>query len=380
MKVFAVLGGPSQTRSFSQTLSNEGILCIGSCEIAQPGAFYKENSPYIWPGIEPDQTSQLNTEFVKKQLAGGDAIYAGDKKFQHEKRTFTILSYDTSDGQYTPVWNHWISELKAAGVDVKGHVSYFLNLSTLQADAQTIVAKLKAINATTVIFTGDPIAPIYFTKEATKQKYFPEWVLSGTVYADTAVFARQFDQQQWSHAFGMSLIPPRIPVTESGYYATYTDCGKTAAPPAYNTQAIIYANMLLLFDGLELAGPQLSAQNFYAGVTNYPLLPRDPEKLRPVVSYGDHGIWPNGTDYGGSDVTGLVWWDPKAPGEDETGTNGIGQYRYMDNGRQFLPGDIPTAPMGLFKTANTVTYFQDSKNIEGTKPVPPSLKPLPCSD
>jgi len=50
MKVFAVLGGPSQTKSFSETLAHEGILCIGTCLIARPASFYKENSPYIWPG------------------------------------------------------------------------------------------------------------------------------------------------------------------------------------------------------------------------------------------------------------------------------------------------------------------------------------------
>ena len=130
-------------------------------------------------------------QFVKNQLVGKDTIYAGDPKFQKEKRTFVVLSYDTADGQYTAVWDKWINELKGAGVDVKGHVSYFLNLPTVQADAQTIVQKLKAIDATTVIFTGDPIAPIYFTTEATKQKYFPEWVMSGTVFADTAVFRPQ---------------------------------------------------------------------------------------------------------------------------------------------------------------------------------------------
>ncbi|HEY1740978.1 MAG TPA: hypothetical protein VGI86_19850, partial [Acidimicrobiia bacterium] len=379
LNVFAVLGGPSQTKSFSQTLANEGILCIGSCEIAQPGSFYKANSPYIWAGIEPDQTSQINVQFVKNQLVGKDAIYAGDTKFQKEKRTFAVLSYDTSDGQYTAVWDKWINELKGAGVDVKGHVSYFLNLPTVQADAQTIVAKLKAIDATTVIFTGDPIAPIYFTKEATKQKYFPEWVMSGTVFADTAVFARKFDQTQWKHAFGLSLIPPRIPITQQGYYAIYTDCGDNPAPSAYNTQGIIYGNELLLFDGLELAGPHLSAQNFYAGITNYPLLPRDSSDLRSVTSYGDHGIWPDGTDYGGQDTSGFVWWDPTAKGQDETGTVGTGEYRYMDNGKQFLPGDVPTTPMGLFSKTNTVTYYDSSGKYAGTKPVPDVLKPLSCS-
>jgi len=33
--------------------------------------------------------------------------------------------------------------------------------------------------------------------------------MSGTVLADTNVFARQFDQQQWAHAFGLQLHPRR---------------------------------------------------------------------------------------------------------------------------------------------------------------------------
>ena len=378
LNVFAVLGGPSQTVSFSQTLANEGILCIGSCLISRPGAFYKANSPYIWPGIEPDQTSTFNTEFVKKQLANKDAIYAGDAKFRKEKRTFAILSYD-NQGAFKPVWDAWKKKLEAAGVPIKGQVTYLLNIPTVQSDAQSFVQQLKAIDATTVLFTGDPFTPIYITKEATKQGYFPEWVMAGTVFADTSVFGRQYDPKQWAHAFGMSLIPPRIPVTQSRYYAIYTDCGKTAAPPAYNTQGIIYANEDLLFTGLELAGPHLTAQNFYAGMTAYPVPRRDdPADLRPVSSYGDHGIWPDGTDYGSTDTTGFVWWDPKAPGEDETGNTGTGQYRYIENGRQFLPGEVPSTPMGLFKTADTVTYYDNSGKYEGTKPVPASLKPLPC--
>jgi hypothetical protein len=380
MKVFAVLGGPTQTKSFSQTLADEHILCLGSCLISRPASFYKENSPYIWPGIEPDQTSAFNVEFVKKQLLGKDAQWAGDPKFVHEKRTFAILSYDTPDGGYKPVWDNWKKSLAAAGVDIKGQVNYFLNISTVQADAQALMQKLKAIDATTVLFTGDPFTPIYFTQEATKQGYFPEWVMAGTVFADTSVFGRKYDQRQWAHAFGMSLIPPRIPRNQQGYYQMYTDCGKSRPAPADNTQGIIYANELLLFDGLTLAGPKLSAQTFYDGLTNYPLLERDANHLRPVTSYGNHGIWPNGTDYGGGDTTGFVFWDPKAPGQDETATNGIGQYRYIDNGKQFLPGDVPTTAMNLFNDTNTVTYYDNSGKYTGTKPVPPDLQPLPCQD
>ncbi len=50
----------------------------------------------------------------------------------------------------------------------------------------------------------------------------------------------------------------------------------------------------------------------------------------------------------------------------------------MDNGKQYLPGDVPTAPMSLFDTSNTVTYYDSSGKYEGTKPVPAALKPLGC--
>ena len=50
----------------------------------------------------------------------------------------------------------------------------------------------------------------------TQQNYFPEWVMAGTVLADTNVFARKFDQQQWKHAFGLQLIPARVPKDAAG--------------------------------------------------------------------------------------------------------------------------------------------------------------------
>lgn len=380
LKVFAVLGGPSQTKSFAQTLANEGILCVGSCLVAQSGEFYKASAPYLWPGIEPDQASALNVEFVKKQLVGKNAEFAGDPKYVSKPRTFVILSYDTPTGQFKAVWDKWKADLEAATGQQVQQVNYYLQVATVQADAQVIVQKLKAIDASTVIFTGDPFTPIYFTQEATKQGYFPEWVLSGTVFADTTAFARQFDQQQWAHAFGMSLVPTRIPRNLGDAFQTYTECGTQPPPPAQNAQAIVYANWNLLMTGISLAGPKLTAENFQAGLFAAPLPQRDPGNLLPSTSYGDHGIWPAGTDFGGGDDTGLVWWDPKATGEDETGkTNATGEYRFMNGGARFRPGEIPTAPMALFKTDNTVTYFVDGPNAPaGTLPVPDALKPRSC--
>ena len=60
-----------------------------------------------------------------------------------------------------------------------------------------------------MILAGDPVFPTFLTKEATAQGYFPEWVVLGYAFTDTAVFGRQYDQKQWAHAFGVSLLPAR---------------------------------------------------------------------------------------------------------------------------------------------------------------------------
>ena len=70
-----------------------------------------------------------------------------------------------------------------------------------------MIAKLKSAGVTSVILAGDPVFPTFLTKEATAQGYFPEWVVLGYAFTDTAVFGRQYDQQQWAHAFGVSLLP-----------------------------------------------------------------------------------------------------------------------------------------------------------------------------
>jgi hypothetical protein len=64
---------------------------------------------------------------------------------------------------------------------------------------------------TTVVFLGDPVMPIYLTKAATDQNYYPEWIITGTVLTDSTALGRNYDQTQWAHAFGISSLPLRLP-------------------------------------------------------------------------------------------------------------------------------------------------------------------------
>jgi hypothetical protein len=355
LHAFAVLNGPTQTNAFADELTSRGVMCLGACLLAQPQGFYASHPGLFGVGPLPEQPVDATIEFAKKQLEGKNAVYAGDATLRAEKRKFALLTYDTPDGQFKPVWDAFEKGMRDAGMPFVTHVTYFLDLAKAQDDARTIVTKLKASGATSVVFSGDPLLPKYFTAEATKQNYHPEWIISGTVYADTDVFARSYDQSQWAHAFGIGLVGAQSPETQHDDYQLH-EWWFSKPPPNINTTGIVAGDVNLLFTGIQLAGPHLTVANFTAGIRNQPVPPESPNGLRPIYSYGTHGLWP-GTDYGGLDNFNLIWYDPTAVAFDETGNKGTGSYRFVDNGRRFLPGHWPTTPIKLFDPANTITQF-----------------------
>ncbi len=371
--VFAVMGGPAQTRSFEAELARKHILCLAACVTASPAPIVAREAPYSWgTGPTPEQGGLMVTELIKNQLLGKNAVYGGDD-VKSKPRTFALLSYDTPDGKYKASWDQFYKDLQAIGAPVVGHVSYFLNFSSLPADATTIANKLKATGATTIVFTGDPIFPATLTKDMTQQGYFPEWVMGGTVLADTNVFARTFDQEQWKHAFGLQLIPAKLPKTSQDAY-TLHEWWYGTKPPTENNFAIVDGEVRLLMGGLQGAGAKLTPDTFSEGLRHGPPQDPGPSSIGYVVTYGDHGFWP-GTDFGGLDNAGVLYWDPTADGPDETGNIGKGLYRLMDGGRRYLPGHWPTEPLKFFDPANTVTIY-DASNIPPdlvpkSEPVPP---------
>ena len=77
------------------------------------------------------------------------------------------------------------------------------------------------------------------------------------------------------------------------------------------------------------------------------------------MSRGNRDVWPD--DWGGSDDMALIWFDPEATGEDETGNEGVGMYRYANGGERYTIGQLPTSieEAGLFDVENSVTVYDE---------------------
>lgn len=348
---FAVLGGPALTSAFADELSARKVLCIG-CTPGQPSEFYTDRDPYVW-GLDGSalqkQTHVL--EFIRKQLIGKNAEHGGDA-VKALPRSFGLV-YLESSGASKNLADRFAGEMEKAGAPFAAVSAYQLDPASIQQTASQVITKMKAAGVTSIVFSGDPVAPRDFTNEATAQEYFPEWIVAASTLVDVTAFARTYDQQQWSHAFGVTQLAARTDPTTSGSYANY-EWFTGQAPPAANTIGVISPNPALFFTVVQGVGPNLTPESFRD--TLFASQGTRPGISQPYLTYGDKGYWGGVPDYQGVDDATAFWWDAAATGVDEIRREGTGMYQYVDGGLRYLPGAWPTEDK-LFNPDGAVAIY-----------------------
>ena len=363
---FAVLGGPALTSAFADELAARKVLCIG-CTPGQPPEFYEQRDPYVW-GLDGSaiqkQTHVL--EFIKKQLVGKNAEHGGDA-VKGQTRKFGLV-YLESSGASKDLADTFASEMDKAGATLAAVSAYQLDPATIQQTASQVITKMKAAGVTSIVFSGDPVAPRDFTKEATAQEYFPEWIVAASTLVDVTAFARTYDQQQWAHAFGVTQLAARSDPTTAGAYANYK-WFTGQEPPANDSIGVIAPNPALFFAVVQAVGPNLTPETF-----RDTLFSREGTKAaisQPYLSYGDKGYWGGVPDYQGVDDATAFWWDATATGPDEIRREGTGMYQYVDGGKRYLPGEWPTEDKLFNPDGAVAIYTTPPKGEEpGTYPSP----------
>jgi len=350
IKPFAVVGGPVLTAAFGQEIVANKIFCI-DCMPSQPSSYYAQHSPYvIGLGMNADEGQIQLADYIGAQLKGRAAAFAGDSAMHQQTRKFGLVYISTGKDSEIQT-DHFVQSLAKFGVKLAARLAY---TSPVTIDSVGLIAKLKAAGVTSVIFSGDPVAPGSLTRAATSQNYHPEWIISGSVLTDTAIFARTYDQAQWAHAFGISFLGARTDPSVSGsIYLYHWFYGKN--PPAATGAATTTPLVTLLFVGVQGTGPDLTPANFLAALF---AAPKPPEALtEPMITYGNHGIWPQ-TDYLGIDDATEIWWNPNAVGPDELNHPGKGLYEYVQGGKRYLPGQWPAVAPDVFTTNGAVTIYK----------------------
>ncbi len=361
IKPFAVIGGPALTNAFGDELAANKILCI-SCGGGSP-EWYAERDPYIW-GIDgsAEQKQIPVVEFIGKQLAGKPASHAGDE-FVNTTRKFGLL-YIESSAESKVLADLMVSRLTEVGAAPAEVIPYVLDPGSIQQTASQVIAKLKASGITSVILATDPVAPKDFTREATAQEYYPEWIVAAATLTDTTAFGRSYDQAQWAHAFGVTSLAVHVNPETSGYYALYK--WFTGNPPAADESIGVYMPpYFLMMSALQSAGPNLTHDTLAAAIRSFETVKAI---TQPWLTWGDHGIWDK-PDYAGIDDATLFWWDPNAVGPDENRKEGTGMLMYVDGGKRYLPGEWPSEDK-LFVAEGAVAVYDTPPADEAPRDFP----------
>jgi hypothetical protein len=267
--------------------------------------------------VLPTGTAAANgfIQAVCDRLSGLPAINAGESSFQGETRVFGLIAPDNP--QYQDVANLLTSGLQSTcGQSIAKTVSYAIDVSSFEQQATSIIAQMKAAGVTTVICECDPLFPILLDQTADQQQYYPEWLQPGFLDPQGRLPA----QDQMAHA--ISQEGTAIPAQQSEAYRVFqlADPGGTPAEQYYS---IAYYDMLYIFDGLQMAGPDLTPANLARGYFEMPTSPM-----------GELGVWQGGQNaFSPLTETQIGWWNPNAVSNFD---GQKGAWESCNNGQWFL--------------------------------------------
>ena len=346
LKAFAVLGFLTPP-AFAEELAARGVPCI-MCAEGQSRNFYKKTGPFVFARFPTLEEYYANgAEYIGKRLAGRPAKWAGDLPagIKTATRKFGLI-YPEKENAKSGV-DFFRAELAKFGVTLTEAVGYTPNVSTAQEQATNLIVQLKDKGVTSIFLMSDFLYPVFFTREATNQRYFPEWIISGSELTDTTFVGRLFDQQQWRHAFGVAAQAVYWDNPEqSAAFKEYRHILPNSGPndPGVTIHGRRWGPEIL-FRGIQMAGPNLTPTTFAQGLFAFPAAGGNPTS--PLIAHTL--LNPNSQ----KDFT-EVYWDPAATGPDETGQNAIGVLLKVDGGKRYQLGAWPRTDPNVFSRPGTV--------------------------
>lgn len=321
---FADVSLLASTIPYAQALAQQHVITVGAPYVST--AFLEQNAPYVYmPGPDCNKLTTVSDTIIGRSLAHMPAVFAGSPALRHRQRVIGVVAPDN------PIYNACdgnSAQLLAQrfGVHVATFIRYPFSIAGDAQDAANMVAQLKAKGVTTVFCGCDPETPIYMTKAANQQDYHPEWISLNI--ADP--YNRLPDQAQWSH----DIAGGQVLLAEGDQEAYRVLRMADPTGPVVASYASIYEPLLLLFDALQAAGPDLTPSTFEHGFWSLP----------PSLPGGMYGQWKFGPGtFDPSASFQVEWWDPHAisPADGK-----LGAYRPCNGGKEYADVGQPALPAG----------------------------------
>jgi len=292
-----------------------------------PEQYYQRWDPYVWGGtMECERIGHDVAEYIYKRLAGKPAKYAGDALLKQANRKFG--TYVPDNAGYSRCVTITQNDMKAHGVDPGERYNYALDVSQFPSEAARGIVQFKSAGVSTVVMACDPISITFLTSAASQQQYHPEWLSIGVALEDTDGYGRLYAADEVNgHLFGMSQLgsDQKLNAKDGEAAAAYKAATGKDMPSGY---AVIYYNLMLMFNQLQAAGPALTPQNIAA--TTHKMAPGGGPS-------GAIGTWDYSNDHTAINDSREIYWDPNGTGYDGK----KGTYVETYGGKRFASGQWP---------------------------------------
>ena len=338
------------TGPFSQCAAQNKLVEFNGNAYFNEGTFQSQN-PYVWNEVPNcDGIANQTAEAFNKMLVGKPAVYAGDPTLKTKVRKFgtyvpNLAPYIHCNGGSNSSFNKTLEQKYHVPASTFGTTFlYNLDISTFAQQAQQAILQFKAAGVTTVVLACDPFSAADLTKAAAAQDYHPEWLLTGSALTDLDQSAQSYDQSEVTgHLFGLSEASPSTDTTGPNSLAGKLYLKLTGHQIPAGTDGN-YGQMVLMFDQLQAAGPDLTPANLGRGTHALPVLGA------PDYQYGQWNFKasPSGAatgDHTAVDDAQFVYWDGTATSP----LNGNpGTYVAAFGGKRFTLGEWPSTLPPLF--------------------------------
>jgi hypothetical protein len=358
VKPFLSLAIGTTQDNYDLDVAQRGVIDFS--EFPWDDSTYQHVAPYLWGQYDNQHIFSALAAYLGRRVWGHKAEYAGSSSYRDETRKIGVI-YSTSS--FTP------GDIAQFNADVARYgIKFAAEVGVDDADgsvvgqqAQTAVIKLQHEGVTTVV----PLTALYGLVDsataATKQGWFPEWIVNPLGFGDSDQIAQLMDQAQWKHAFGLTSISPAIDpasADQNGVGLWRWQYGVN--PPGTATYAsLAISDLTRIVTALELAGPDLTPATFRAGMFDAP--PRGGAFLggtaTAAIAYGQHGIWPTPSYTAQNDYT-QVYWSESSHCVSSDGKTQRGCYLFTNDAKRFLWNQWSGGQPSVFSFAPTdITNF-----------------------
>ncbi|MDQ1436676.1 MAG: hypothetical protein QOK43_305 [Acidimicrobiaceae bacterium] len=300
----------------SQALSEEASrLHIMSQILSPTRAFSNANAPYV-VSFDPDieNASQSVSGIVCNVLAGRPGSY-GEPSDRAKTRKFGLVYARVSDSS-----NVGADQIRKGVADRCGDKAGDIEIGAVgRAPTADDMARLRALGVTTVLWIRSGVP-------AEAGNWRPEYVMLDDEFMGRNDVARAYGGVL-SSAMGLMMDRRRGSFNEQPEKVALRQVCPDCLPNSIDIG--IYNKLLLLFTGIQAAGPKLTPVNFDKGLRALPAHSTgDPFVPTAYFGPGDHSFI---KDYA------LTWWDSTG---DPPGENAApGCWRLMQEGKRFQAGD-----------------------------------------